>query len=216
MGSRKNRRPSPAMVVACLALIFAIAGTAVAASGLTKKQKKQVAGIAATQVNKLAPTLSVAKAGTADSASTANSANTAGNAGQLEGSSLSQIVPGNLGFQFSCVLSTSFSTCATLELTLSRTANVLVVATTQWFSPDAVATSVDGRCNVRLGTGSTSNVPFGTTSNDTDGDQTRTLAFIGEFTDVPAGTATFELRCIADAGNISLIETRVGGFATTS
>jgi hypothetical protein len=69
---------------------------------------------------------------------------------------------------------------------------------------------------VRLGTGSTSNQAFGTTSNDTDGDQMRTLAFTGDFVDVPAGTSTFELRCIADAGNITLIETRVAGFATTS
>jgi hypothetical protein len=215
MGSTRGRRPSPAMVVAFVALMVAIGGTAVAASALTKKEKRQVAGIAANQVNKLAAGLSVARANTANSAGTASSATNASNASLLEGSSLAQIAPGAFGFQFSCTLTNSFSTCGTFDLTLSRETYVLVVATTQWWSPDAAGTSVRGRCNVRLGTGSTSNVPFRTTSNDTDGDQMRTLAFTGEFTLVPAGTSTFELRCIADAGNINLQETRMMGIATT-
>jgi hypothetical protein len=66
----KGRRPSPAMVVACLALIVALAGTAIAAptaikSILNKKEKKQVKNISKNQVNSLAPGLTV---GTANNA----------------------------------------------------------------------------------------------------------------------------------------------------
>ena len=81
----KGRMPSPAMTVAGVALIIALAGTAMAAptaikSVLDKKEKKQVKNIAKNQINKLGPGLSVASAKTADSANTANSATTAGSA----------------------------------------------------------------------------------------------------------------------------------------
>jgi hypothetical protein len=78
---RVIRRPSPAMVVAIVALIAALGGTAVGAAFVTKKQAKKVA---ANQVNKLAPGLSVASAKSADSANTANSANTATTAGSAD------------------------------------------------------------------------------------------------------------------------------------
>jgi hypothetical protein len=78
---RVIRRPSPAMVVAVVALIAALGGTAVGAAFITKKQSKK---IAANQVNKLAPGLSVASAKNADSANTANSANTATTAGSAD------------------------------------------------------------------------------------------------------------------------------------
>jgi hypothetical protein len=70
----KGRRPSPAMVVASLALVVALAGTAIAAptaikSILSKKEKKQVKNIANTQVNTLAPGLSVASANNAKAVS---------------------------------------------------------------------------------------------------------------------------------------------------
>jgi hypothetical protein len=62
---RVFRRPSPAMVVAIVALISALGGTAVGAAFVTKKQAKK---IAKNQVNKLAPKLSVASAKSADNA----------------------------------------------------------------------------------------------------------------------------------------------------
>lgn len=40
------RRPSPALIIACLALVFAMSGTAVAVVGLNGTQKKQVKKIA--------------------------------------------------------------------------------------------------------------------------------------------------------------------------
>ena len=68
------RRPSPAMIVAIVALIAALGGTAIGAAFVTKKQSKK---IAANQVNKLAPGLSVASAKSADSAKHADSATSA-------------------------------------------------------------------------------------------------------------------------------------------
>ena len=68
----KGRRPSPAMVVAVVALVAALAGTGVAAtiSVLDKGEKKQVKKIARKQANKRitkrAPNLSVANADSAN------------------------------------------------------------------------------------------------------------------------------------------------------
>jgi hypothetical protein len=73
---RVIRRPSPAMIVAIVALIAALSGTAIGAAFVTKKQSKK---IAANQVNKLAPGLSVASAKSADSASNATTADKAKN-----------------------------------------------------------------------------------------------------------------------------------------
>lgn len=70
--------PSPAVVVAILALAVAVVGTALADPGQEKKPvtKRAVKKIAAKQVERLAPGLHVA---TADSAASATSAQTAGN-----------------------------------------------------------------------------------------------------------------------------------------
>jgi hypothetical protein len=82
MTRMKRRRPSPAMIVAGVALIIALAGTAMAAptaikSILNKQEKKQTKNIAKNQVNALAPGLSVKHANTAGGADTAKSADTA-------------------------------------------------------------------------------------------------------------------------------------------
>jgi hypothetical protein len=58
----KSRRPSPALVVACLALVAALAGTAVAGGVLTSKKAKKIANA---QITKRAPGLTVKNAATA-------------------------------------------------------------------------------------------------------------------------------------------------------
>ena len=68
---RVIRRPSPAMVVAVVALIAALTGTAFAGGFITKKKAKKVANSVVTQ---RAPGLSVARAANAGNATTANSA----------------------------------------------------------------------------------------------------------------------------------------------
>lgn len=65
-----KKRPSPSMAVAIVALVFAVAGTAVASvatiSVLNKKEKQQTRNIARNEISNAAPGLSVAKAGNAD------------------------------------------------------------------------------------------------------------------------------------------------------
>jgi hypothetical protein len=79
------RMPSPAILVAVLALVAALAGTAIAGPTATvsvskKKVKKIAKKQAIKQINKLAPGLSVASAETANTADSANTANTAAQA----------------------------------------------------------------------------------------------------------------------------------------
>jgi hypothetical protein len=68
---KKPGRPSPAMIVACVALIAALGGTAVAAKTITGKKAKKIAN---TQITKRQGKLNVKSAKTADSATTADSA----------------------------------------------------------------------------------------------------------------------------------------------
>jgi hypothetical protein len=88
MGKLKGRKPSPALLVAVVALVAALAGTAiggVAVTSLSKKDKKQVTKIAKKQgkkqanrqIAKKAPGLSGARAPPPDSATSAESADTA-------------------------------------------------------------------------------------------------------------------------------------------
>jgi hypothetical protein len=78
------------MIVAMIALIVALAGTAMAAptaikSILNKKEKKQASNIAKNQIRAQAPNLSVKHATTAGSADTAKRADVATNADALSG-----------------------------------------------------------------------------------------------------------------------------------
>jgi hypothetical protein len=74
---RVLRRPSPAMVIAIVALIAALGGTAIAGGVINKKKAKNIANNAITQ---RAPGLSVASAKNADNATNAGNANTANTA----------------------------------------------------------------------------------------------------------------------------------------
>jgi hypothetical protein len=76
----------PAIVVAALGLVAAVAGTAVAAdAGPSAVTKKKVKKIARKQIDKLAPSLSVARAETAGSAESADVASQAQNAATANG-----------------------------------------------------------------------------------------------------------------------------------
>ena len=81
MGRVRASRPSPAIIVAAVGLVAALAGTAIAGSDVQSSaiNKKKVKKIATKQINKLAPDLSVAHA------DTAASADTAANASRLQG-----------------------------------------------------------------------------------------------------------------------------------
>jgi hypothetical protein len=80
---RRTSTASPSIVVAGLALVAALAGTALAGEATTSAKpvtKKQVQKIATKQINELAPGLSVANANTANSATNAQNAVDAQNA----------------------------------------------------------------------------------------------------------------------------------------
>jgi hypothetical protein len=87
----RTSRPSPAIIVAVLALIAALAGTAVAGpnastSAVSKKKVKKIAKKQAVkQINELAPGLSVANAVNAQNAANADNANSAADANALGG-----------------------------------------------------------------------------------------------------------------------------------
>lgn len=95
MHSKNRRRPSPAMIVATVALTFALAGTALAGPSVSKVTKAKVRTIANQEVDKRAPGLSVLKAKTADSASSAITASTVAangvGAGALKGLTTIQV-----------------------------------------------------------------------------------------------------------------------------
>jgi len=86
----RGKRPSPAMVVSLIALVFALAGSAAAGvatiSALTKKEKAQTRNIADTEINKLAAGLSVRSAGTAGSAGNSDTLGGIGANGFVRGS----------------------------------------------------------------------------------------------------------------------------------
>lgn len=144
MTSSKGRRPSPAMIVAAIALIVALAGTAMAAptaikSILNKKEKKQVKNISKNQVNALAPGLSVKHANTAGTADTAKDANAIG------GVALKDIAVAkstNPGAQCD-PNTTTFIDCATVNLTLPHEGRVLLIGSGAQIAFNAAQTSGD-------------------------------------------------------------------------
>ena len=80
MLSKLNPRRSPGTVIAVIALVAALGGTAIAAGGLTGTQKKQTKKIATKVFNGKIGGASVAHAGTANSAVTATKATSAATA----------------------------------------------------------------------------------------------------------------------------------------
>jgi len=95
-----DRQPSPASVVAVLALVTALGGTALAGAGGTSGalSKKKVKGIVARQIGKLAPGLAdkqINDRAPGLSVARATSADSAGNAGTLEGEPASAFASSN-------------------------------------------------------------------------------------------------------------------------
>jgi len=94
----KRIKPSPAMVVAIMALVVALGGTAVAGSHLTSAKHKHSDKKADTKLfkkllKKAAPTLSVGHAATAGNATTANHATSADTASSAQPRAFAQINP---------------------------------------------------------------------------------------------------------------------------
>jgi hypothetical protein len=149
MTRTKRRRPSPAMIVAGLALIIALAGTAMAAptaikSILNKKEKKQVKNISKNQVTALAPGLSVKHANTAD---TANKASDADALGGVELKNIAVARSDQPGAQCD-PSSTTPITCTTVSMTLPHEGRVLLIGTAGQIAFGAGQTA--GNCLLRV------------------------------------------------------------------
>ena len=209
-----GRKPSPAMVVACAAMIVALAGTAMAAptaikSILNKKEKKQVKNIAKNQVNALAPGLSVKHAGTATSADTAKRADAATNADALGGQALENIVtarsvsPGGPACDPS---SSTLVVCASLDMTLPHEGRVLLIGTAGQVAFNNAQTA--GDCLFRVdGVNSGGSVHVGNQYAPTPTGATATN-FPNGFANtvvtdpVGAGPHTFALACSESNGDV--------------
>lgn len=185
---RSSRRPSPAFVVALLALVIAAGGTAFADHGASMSAvnkraiKKVVRGqvkraisgrrlgrIVRRQLGKLAPGLSVASAGTATFAQKANHAQTAedaSNASAIQGAALASIAAGNDAYSAQCNPNTaSFVQCGSVQLTLTREAKVLVIYGWRW-SNDGSDTLALGRCRTtRNGADTSDDITMGEVLN---------------------------------------------------
>jgi hypothetical protein len=85
---RVLRRPSPAMVIAIVALIAALGGTAIAGGVINKKKAKNIANNVVTQ---RAPGLSVSHAGSADNATNATNAGNANTANSAKNVFFAQV-----------------------------------------------------------------------------------------------------------------------------
>lgn len=96
----EGKMPSPATAISIVALLFAVAGTAMAGvatvSVLSKKEKKQTRNIAKGEINKAAPGLSVANAANAANATSAQSATNAQNANTLQGQGPGAFAPSSI------------------------------------------------------------------------------------------------------------------------
>ena len=207
-----KRRPSPAMVVALAALIVAVTGTAIATPiaimSLKKKEKRVIRMIAGNKANQAidqrAPGLFVGGANTAGVANTANNANA------LSGVSLGNLVPVGQASDAEC-LTTGPEDCTALNLTLNRTADVLVIVTGTWHSDLADGTANRADCRIQRNDANVSGLyRYGSRSDDTEAfSYERAISMTQLVTDLAPGTHRFELECSVDEGDfdLSFVET---------
>ena len=201
---RVFRRPSPAMVIAIVALVAALGGTAIGAAFVTKKQAKK---IAKNQVNKLAPGLSV------------NHAKTADNANTLGGNPPSAFeVVARSGAPDSCDPgSTTFVNCSTLDLTLAHSSRLMLQYDAPYHRDSGTAVGV---CRLVLdGTtvGDSTSPPIGTTDAGSFGgtfDYGFTYSVVSG--PVASGPHTVTLQCNQTSGDIHYIGTVVSAVGVSS
>ena len=203
----RQRKPSPAMVVACAALVIAIVGTAIAApvavrSVLDRSEKKQVKKIAKNQVNSLAPGLSVAGAKTADNATNATNAN------ELGGVALADVAVFEEVDDADCQPATdSFSVnCTAATVTINEPSDVLITAEATWHSDDAEGGDVQGDCRIERGTSVISGTyEFGSSADQTVGGSFQQALYMSEGdTPPPGSTYDYALSCSAVTGDFDL------------
>lgn len=196
-------RPSPAMVVAVVALVFAMGGTALAVVGLNGKQKRQVRSLANQQINKRASGLSVAKA---KSANQADNADTVGNA------AVSSFTIGRSTTGSCDPASTAFVDCGTVKLDLPRSGRILIVATAGFDGANS-ATGYRGDCRLtadgtvvgpQVSNGSSTGTGVGF-----NGNQQATTALSAVTGPLQAGTHDLSLTCNQAGGSVEFASSSV-------
>lgn len=199
----KGSRPSPAMIVAGVALVVALAGTAIAGpsaikSVLNKKEKKQTKNIANNQINALAGGLSVANARNATNATTATnatSATTATNADLLDNLDSRQLSPAaGVNRTADLTLTENFQTLTTTTITTAAAATLVGQASVHLDSDGGN----DDRGDCRFNINGTAGIGYSTdvVNNDETMPVTQTQS-------VGAGTHTVAVECLRNlAGNI--------------
>ena len=207
-----KRRPSPAMMVALAALIVAVTSTAIATpiavKSLEKKEKRVIKKIARNKANQAidqrAPGLFVG------GANTAGVANTASNANALSGVSLGNLVPVGQASDAECFPPAD---CNPLNLTLNRTADVLVIVTGTWHSDLVDGTPNRAVCRIQRNDANISgggDYWYGSRSDDTEAfSYERAISMTQLVTDLAPGTHRFELECSVETGDfdLSFVET---------
>jgi hypothetical protein len=209
----RPRRPSPAMLVAMIALVVAFGGSAIADSAVDLAKSKLINGkkikprtIRANRVkrdtltgkeineSKLAVVPNANKANSATTAKTADNATTASNANAVNGVTESQFTVGRSA-EGSCDPSSStFVSCASVTLTLPRTGRVLLIAETTWYG--TVGGAVKGDCHLAVDGNDASQESLpGQTGNDTDSTHQKSLGLTLITSGLGAGQHTFELQC---------------------
>jgi hypothetical protein len=191
-----SRRPSPSMLVALLALIAALVGTAVAGkSVLDKPEKRQVRKLARSEIQKAAPGLSVASAVNATNAASAMNAE---NADAVDGVSEEELTRGRSQFDASCNPdSTTFEDCVGQNLTLPREARALIIASGGFRSDAGGAT---GTCRLEVDDDTaaipdTTDLDMGEIQNTTLDNALEGFSRTTVTSVLPAGSHSFELSC---------------------
>ena len=186
-------RLSPPVVIAILALVAAVAGTAVAGPGATSSglTKKKVRSIADKEIGKLAPGLSVASA--------ANAANAA-NAETLDNLDSTQLTPAaGDGRTADLTLTAADQTVLSANITTAASGTLVASAALQ------VQGGTRAECTLRFD--GTSSSAFFATSTTTE----ESLAAVWA-QGVGPGAHTVELRCNSPSGAV----VDEGGLAVTA
>jgi hypothetical protein len=226
-----SRRPSAALVVACLALFVALGGVGYAAATIGSAaivdnsiRSKDVRNENLRGKDVRADTLKgtdvdesslgqVPSAASADSATTA--ANAANAAQAANADTVGGIAPGALTIGRSvlggCEPGTAFAECASVTLPMTHAGRVLVTAAGQWHSDNAAGTSVRGLCRIDLdGAALTSPTEEGSLSQQTDANQEQALSGISLVTpELPAGDHVFTVACSDDVGDMDFTDVRL-------
>ena len=204
----RGSKPSPAMVVSIIALVFALAGSAAAGvatvSVLNKKEKKQTRNIARDEINKAAQGLSVANATNATSAISAISAS------NVDGASASDLKTSSAFDQNNDVIPIPGgmdTVVASATITTQSAGRILATGSAELLGAD---TDERGQCQIRID--GTDSFNYESAADDV-GTENEFVIAVNFAVERPAGTYTANLECRASAGTLSKEDAAISVYA---